>query len=154
MKQIRTACARDLPALAALSAKEYDSWSADDFRQTMGNPCAHIWVCEESEEAHSGESQILGYALLYYDEDGSELMQIAVLPERRREHVATLLLETVFGFLHDRRIPQIMLEVRAENDAAGAFYRKMGFRVNHIKKNFYRNPPDDAVKMIRKVTIC
>ena len=144
-KSVRTAEPPDAPAIAGISAQEYDSWSSGDFLSTMNNPCARIWVCEESEE------EIVGYVVLYFDEYGAELMQIAVDQGRRREHIATRLMDAVDSFLQKKHIPQIMLEVRAANTAAREFYEHRGFVENHIKKDFYRNPPDDAVKMLRRM---
>ena len=57
----------------------------------------------------------------------------------------------VDSFLQKKHIPQIMLEVRAANTAAREFYEHRGFVENHIKKDFYRNPPDDAVKMLQRI---
>ena len=142
---VRTAEPLDAPAIAGISAQEYDSWSSGDFLSTMNNPCARIWVCEESEE------EILGYVVLYFDEYGAELMQIAVDQDRRREHIATRLMEAVDSFLKKKHIPQIMLEVRSANTAAREFYKHRGFADSHIRKGFYRNPPDDAVKMLRRM---
>lgn len=146
-KRVRLADAGDVKAMAAISAQEYDRWSAADFEQSMRHPFARIWVCEET---LGSSREILGYAVLYFDEDGSELMHIAVDRGRRRERIATRMIERVFAFIHNQQIPQVMLEVRAENDAAGVFYRKAGFRVNHIVRDYYRNPTDDAVKMLRR----
>ena len=70
---VRTAEPPDAPAIAGISAQEYDSWSSGDFLSTMNNPCARIWVCEEPGEA------ILGYVVLYFDEYGAELMQIGLV---------------------------------------------------------------------------
>ena len=142
---VRTAEPLDAPAIARISAKEYDSWSSGDFLSTMSNPCARIWVCEESEE------KLLGYAVLYFDEYGAELMQIAVDQDRRREHIATRLMDAVDSFLEKKHVPQIMLEVRAANTAAREFYGQRGFVDSHIRKGFYRNPPDDAVKMLQRM---
>lgn len=142
---VRTAEPPDAPAIAGISAQEYDSWSSGDFLSTMNNPCARIWVCEEPGEA------VLGYVVLYFDEYGAELMQIAVDQDRRREHIATRLMDAVDSFLQKKHIPQIMLEVRAANTAARKFYVQRGFVENHLRKDFYRNPPDNAVKMLRRM---
>ena len=142
---VRTAKPLDAPAIAGISAQEYDSWSSGDFLSTMNNPCARIWICEDSGR------EILGYVVLYFDEYGAELMQIAVDQRRRREHIATRLMEAVDSFLQKKHIPQIMLEVRAANTVAREFYEHEGFAESHIRKDFYRNPTDDAVKMLRRM---
>ena len=142
---IRPAAPADAPRLAAISAAEYDSWSAEDFLATLDNPCARVFTAADPDGC------ALGYAVLYFDADGSELIQIAVDSAFRRQHIATALMEEVFSFLRENEIPQVMLEVRALNGPASAFYRKTGFEITHITRDFYRNPPDDAVKMLRRV---
>ena len=53
--------------------------------------------------------------------------------------------------MQKKHIPQIMLEVRSANTPAREFYEHEGFAESHIRKDFYRNPPDDAVKMLRRM---
>ena len=140
---VRPARPGDAQALEKLSVQEYESWSRDDFLGTMGQQVARICVLEERE-------QVLGYAVLYFDRDGSELTQIAVDPARRREHIASQLLDALFAFLKENEIPQVMLQVRAGNAAAQALDEKYGFERVHVTKDFYRNPVEDAVLMIHR----
>ncbi len=143
---VDAAAREEAAVLAAISASGHDSWSADQLLSSMENPVARVFSAHCKDDSRSA-----GYAVLYYDSDGSELVQIAVDPCRRRQGVGTALMEKVFSFLNDNHVPRIVLEVRAHNDEAIAFYSRLGFRRLTIQKDFYRNPADDAVRMIRKL---
>lgn len=41
----------------------------------------------------------------------------------------------------------IFLEVRVSNQAALQFYRKLGYEVLSVRKNYYSNPVEDAFIM-------
>lgn len=43
-----------------------------------------------------------------------------------------------------------MLEVRASNEPAVSVYRKLGFEEVGRRKNYYRNPKEDALIMRRE----
>ncbi len=144
---VRPAREADAGALAAISAREKDAWTADDFIRTMRQDVAFVLVFEQENTPEGAE--ILGYAAVYYDPDGSELVQIAVDQTRRREHIASRLMDAVFFYLKERSVPCIRLEVRAGNSAAAALYESKGFEKIHVRKDFYRNPQEDAVIMLR-----
>lgn len=142
--QIQVATADEAGALAVISAGEYDSWSKEQFLSTMDSPVARVWSAKL-------RGDIVGYGVVYYDSDGSELVQIAVESACRRGGVGTALLEEILRFLSGEGVPQIVLEVRSRNEAAVAFYRKAGFRTVTTQKDYYRNPQDDALRMIRGI---
>ena len=132
-------------ALAAISAAEHDSWSADQFISTIEDPLARVW------SARGNDDRTVGYAAVYYDSGGSELAQIAVDPDCRRQGIATALLDAALAFLREEGVPQIMLEVRSRNDGAIPFYRRNGFEQAVVVRDFYRDPQDDALRMTRDV---
>ena len=142
--QVQVASADDAGAMAAISAGEYDSWSGEQFLSTMESPVARVWSAKMRGET-------AGYGVVYYDSDGSELVQIAVDRGCRRGGVGTALLEEILRFLSEKGVPQIVLEVRSRNEAAVAFYKKAGFEKVTIQENYYRNPSDDALRMIRRI---
>ena len=47
----------------------------------------------------------------------------------------------------EKGVSVIHLEVRSGNAAARAFYEKEGFTVDGVRKNYYRDPVEDAVNM-------
>lgn len=71
----------------------------------------------------------------------TEIMQIAVHPETRRQGVGSKLLSYVIGKTadSDARRRRIELEVREDNFAAISFYKKNGFKMVGRRKGYYPN---------------
>ncbi len=60
-----------------------------------------------------------------------------------------VLLGAALGAAAGRGATGAVLEVRASNLAAQALYARFGFRVAGRRKNYYRDPPEDALVMTR-----
>ena len=89
------------------------------------------------------EEFAVGYALFLEGPD-CELLRVGVRPEWRRRGIAELLLRER---LKKGDFERLLLEVRAGNLAARGLYEKLGFSVDGIRKNYYRDPVEDAVLM-------
>ena len=76
-------------------------------------------------------------------------MNVAVHPDRRRQGIAENLITHLIQELKNRGSHALMLEVRASNAPAIALYEKLGFRQVGLRKNYYRNPKEDAL-ILRK----
>ena len=83
--------------------------------------------------------------------DEGELLNIAVLEKYRRQGLAEILLKTLEDFFTEKNITVIYLEVREKNQSALSFYEKHGFIKNGFRKNYYRNPNDNGVLMMKKI---
>ena len=74
-----------------------------------------------------------------------EITQLAVKKAYQGQGLANQLM----GFLADR--PEgIFLEVRVSNQVAKALYEKHGFQPVGQRKNYYQNPVEDAILMVRE----
>ena len=65
--------------------------------------------------------------------------------------IASELLDIVYDMAHDRGVTSINLEVRTSNEAAIALYEKHGFVQNGRRKDFYRDPKEDALLFIKEL---
>ena len=108
----------------------------------MDNPLS-CWLV-----AVSGE-QVVGYVGSQTVLDGSDMMNIAVSPDFRRKGIAESLIEALISFLRERGSRCLILEVRASNVPAIALYEKLGFLEIGRRRNYYRNPKEDAL-ILRK----
>ena len=93
--------------------------------------------------------QLVGYVGSQSSFDESDIMNIAVHPDWRRQGIAESLIGALIGELKKRGSHALLLEVRASNDPAIALYGKLGFRQVGRRKNYYRNPKEDAL-ILRK----
>lgn len=100
--------------------------------------------------ARHGEETI-GYAAVMCVLDEGNLVSIGVHDDYRQMGIASELLDIVYDMAHDRGVTSINLEVRTSNDAAIALYEKHGFVQNGRRKDFYRDPKEDALLFIKEL---
>ena len=81
--------------------------------------------------------------------DESDMMNIAVHPDFRRRGIAEALVAELEEQLRQRGSKALTLEVRNSNEPAIALYEKLGFVQVGLRKNYYRNPKEDA-RILRK----
>ena len=93
--------------------------------------------------------QVVGYVGSQTVIDESDMMNVAVHPDFRRRGIAQALVSALEDALRQRGSRALTLEVRDSNVAAITLYEKMGFRQVGLRKNYYRNPKEDA-RILRK----
>lgn len=135
--------------IAALESDIFpDPWSEKSIRDTLENPQARIWsIISRQAPEHAGKPQLLGYVIFYYVLDEGEIARIATSPQHRRQGLAVRLLEKMRAFSYEQNITRWLLDVRISNETAIHFYKAAGFAKDGVRKNFYANPPEDAILM-------
>ena len=81
--------------------------------------------------------------------DESDMMNVAVHPDCRRQGIAEELVNALTDALREKESRCLTLEVRASNEPAKKLYEKLGFVSVGLRKNYYRNPREDAL-ILRK----
>ena len=119
-----------------------DPWSEKSIASELDNPWALWLVALERDE-------VVGYIGSQTAVDETDVMNVAVHPDQRRKGIAEALIEMLIKQLQEQGSHALMLEVRASNAPAIALYEKMGFRQVGLRKNYYRNPKEDAL-ILRK----
>lgn len=76
------------------------------------------------------------------------LVSIAVLKMYRRNNIATKLLLKSMPEIKKHGITSFVLEVRVSNFSAINLYKKLGFKIDSIKKHYYRDD-ENAYYMVR-----
>lgn len=119
-----------------------DPWSENSIASELGNRLSHWIVALDGEKVvgYVGSQTVLGE---------TDMMNIAVHPDYRKQGIATELIEALIQVLKERGSHSLMLEVRESNDPAKELYLKMGFELVGIRKNYYRNPKENAL-ILRK----
>ena len=115
----------------------HDPWSEKSIASELNNPLS-FWLVAVHGDA------VVGYVGSQTVLDASDMMNIAVDPGVRRMGVAESLVDALVSELKDRGSLSLTLEVRASNEPAKALYEKMGFSQVGLRKNYYRNPREDA----------
>ena len=117
-----------------------DPWSENSVASELKNKLA-LWLVAEEEGRVSGYigSQTCG--------DESDVMNVAVHPDFRRRGIAEALVNRLVDELKAIDSHSLTLEVRASNVPAISLYEKLGFSEVGRRKNYYRNPREDALIM-------
>ena len=117
-----------------------DPWSEKSVASELNNKLA-LWLVAEEEE------RVAGYIGSQTCGDESDVMNVAVHPDFRRRGIAEALVKDLVDQLKAIGSRCLTLEVRASNAPAIALYEKMGFVEVGRRKNYYRNPREDALIM-------
>lgn len=140
---IRRAVADDATAIAAMELEYFsDPWSRKDIFTYICSGDGMSFVA--ADEA----GQVIAYMLGRIIAPEGEIYRIAVERSHRRRGVGYRLLSYALKTERGRGLECTFLEVRSKNEAAIALYRAYGFTDIGIRKNYYKNPSDDAIVMI------
>ena len=138
MIEIAKMTAAHVPQVAQLEKLCFsDPWSEKSVASELQNKLA-LWLV-----ALDGD-RVAGYVGSQTVIDESDMMNIAVHPAYRRQGIARLLVKQLVDALKDNGSRCLTLEVRASNEPARNLYASMGFLQVGLRKNYYRNPKEDA----------
>ena len=119
-----------------------DPWSEKSIASELNNALA-LWLV-----ANEG-NQVAGYIGSQTVMDESDMMNVAVHPDFRRKGIAESLVNALVAELKAKESRCLTLEVRASNTPAITLYEKLGFSEIGRRRNYYRNPREDAL-ILRK----
>jgi [ribosomal protein S18]-alanine N-acetyltransferase len=138
--RIRSLSYSDLPAVISIERRSFPTpWSLAMFVLELSKPSG-ICLAAVDEEGH-----LAGYLVCSRYETVWHLMNVAVDPGRRRQGIATLLINQLFD-LGGGASPYT-LEVRVSNREAIAMYERFGFRSAGRRHGYYHDNGEDAVIM-------
>ena len=119
-----------------------DPWSERSIASELDNKLAFWLVAAEGE-------QVAGYIGSQTVLDETDMMNVAVHPDFRRQGIAEALVNELVENLKKLGSHCLTLEVRASNAPAISLYEKLGFHEIGRRRNYYRNPREDAL-ILRK----
>lgn len=137
----------DIPDIIALE-KQYTShpWNLIQFENILKQKGYHVFGIQ----THS--KKLIGYIFIYYNQDYLELINIIVEKQMQRQGYGKLLLNTALRLAVKKGILKIILEVRATNHAAIAFYKSFGFIQIGTREKYYSDTNEDALIYSKEVT--
>ena len=116
-----------------------DGWSMKSLISDLANTSTMSFVA-------TYHGRAVGFCS-YLVTDDAELVFICTHPSYRKQGIGEKLLRDTIINEIPVGITKIVLEVRSQNEAALALYKKMGFVKLGIRKGLYSTPADDAVVM-------
>ncbi len=117
-------------------------WDEASIRAELDNPLS-LWLV-----AAEGET-VLGYVGSQTCFDDTDILNVSVRSDCRRQGIAEALMRELETRLSGRGSRRITLDVRASNDPAIRLYEKLGYARVGLRKGYYEKPREDAVIMQR-----
>lgn len=145
--RIRPAGEQDAGRITELESEIFsDAWSRASVESHLAGR-VNLALAAEAEG-----SRVIGYLLGMKVLDEAEIYRVAVDPAARRSGIGGRLLEAFLSEVSPAgTAPEepvtVSLEVRAGNTPAIRMYEKAGFRKTGTRKEYYRDPTEDAVLM-------
>lgn len=118
------------------------AWSEEGFLSELSNDSSVCFCAVKNGE-------VLGCIAMNRADTQGFISKVMTHPNYRRQGVAGALLKKLTDFALESGMRELTLEVRESNTAAIALYTASGFENLGKRRNFYRNPKEDAVIMTK-----
>ena len=134
----------DLDAIERIERASYPTpWSRSMFASELAKPSSLSFGAVDE------TGMLVGYLVLSRYVDAWHIMNVAVAPERRRQGIASALLQRLLELTKDDSLRGYTLEVRVSNLGAIRLYERFGFRRKGIRRGYYTDNREDALIMWR-----
>ena len=116
-----------------------DAWSVEMFWSELAHvpQTRHYLVADL-------DGEVVGYAGLVCTGYQADVQTLAVAPGEQRSGLGARLLDALLAEARRREAGEVLLEVRADNDAAQALYARAGFERIGVRRGYYPPGGTDA----------
>lgn len=141
---------KDLLAVMEIENLTFISpWKKEEFvSEVNNNEFANIFVYELLDSVNG--NKVVGFYDYWVTFDSATIAQIAVHPQYQRLKIGSTMMNEIISDCVAKKVSNITLEVRKNNEKAFKLYRKFDFEVVLTKPNYYSNG-DDALYMMRRI---
>lgn len=115
-------------------------WKISFYYDELSNEFSNTYIYRDNDEESAA-----GFIIFRKITDTIEIIKIAVKKEFRKKGIGSLLMNFLLSGQSADGVHTFFLEVRVSNKEAIRFYRKFGFQTSGTRKNYYRNPAEDAL---------
>lgn len=140
--RIRRAIPADVPAMISLeqAAPSAAHWGEKTYERMFDSsiPLRIALIAEL-------DGTVCGFTVARLNPDECELENIVVAGAHRRAGIGRMLLRALLVAASEKNAAHLLLEVRESNYAARRLYESCGFTLSSRRKNYYSNPPEDAI---------
>lgn len=141
--KVRTATPDDIPSLLQLERGSTTAahWTMEQYRNLFrdGAGARRLVLLVEREDV------LLGFLVAQDIASQWELENIVVSPTERRKGIGGRLMRALMDAAGQSASESVFLEVRESNHPARRFYQKTGFQQTGVRKDYYRDPSEDAI---------
>lgn len=144
MMEIRQMQLDDLEQVMEIENENFSvPWTETGFFTFLIREDTLFLVAQEKEE-------ILGYCGVVMVQDEGDITNVAVKKSWQNQGVGKKLMEELVKSTEQEGVARLFLEVRASNEPALRLYRNMGFVQTGIRQNYYEEPREDGIVMMRE----
>lgn len=138
---------RDIPVLALLELDLFaeDAWSEQTWWAELAGRPRRAYVVDEI------GGSVVGYAGVDRGGEVADVMTIAVASAAQSRGLGAALMDWLIAEARRGGARHLMLEVRADNDAAQRLYSKAGFVMTTVRRRYYQ--PADVDAQIMRLTL-
>jgi len=141
----------DIDTVLDIEAVSFPSpWSRASFEGEIAEETSRSLVIKKKQQEEP--DRVIAYLFFRLLQDEIYIMNLAVDPASRRCGVATFLIEYSLKQARKYGAKKAFLDVRASNDSAIKFYKKMGFCEAGRRQRYYLETREDAVVMVKEMT--
>lgn len=140
-----------LEVCAIEQMSDLSAWGWDAYHKEMESGGDTIMLVARTDSAFH-QNEIAGFIVARIIADEVHINNVAVRPEYREQRLGSALLRTALEQGRRQGANVARLEVRAGNQAAQRLYERCGFEVDGRRKNYYREPTEDALLMSSRLT--
>jgi ribosomal-protein-alanine N-acetyltransferase len=123
-------------------------WGYDAYRRELFTNPNSIMIVARNQVMGPA---VIGFFAGWIIEDELHVNNVASHQDHRRIGVGRSLMEAAIDEARRRGCVQVILEVRASNEAAQLLYRRLGFGFVGRRRDYYRLPTEDALVMKLKL---
>lgn len=143
---VRPATLEDADGIYAIEEESFSiPWSMDSITHDLANTELTMY-----DVLVRDDGRVEGYGGLWRVLDEGQITNIALRQDCRGNGYGELLLRVLMESAWEKGCASIFLEVRISNAAALGLYRKLGYQVVSVRKQYYSEPVEDAYVMVCK----
>ena len=120
--------------------EQFDNfWTESVLKKELENPASTYIVAIDE------QNNVVGYAGIWQPIDEAHITNIVTRKDKRKNKIATRMLEELIKISKNRKLENITLEVNVNNILAINLYKKYKFEEVGIRKKYYNNTEDAII---------
>lgn len=126
----------DLAQVVTIECNAHISpWGRISFEESLnqGHICRCVWQ----------QKTLLAYSVVQLIEDELHILNVVVTPSEQGQGIAHILMDDIFAIAQVKQVKTVFLDVRESNTKAQSLYKKWGFDLLSVRKQYYRAPVAD-----------
>ena len=120
--------------------------SKDAFKKELNNDVARYLVAKL-------DGKVVGYVGIWFVMDEGHITNVAVHSDYRGRKIGDKLVQALVELCRENNIVSMTLEVRVSNIVAQNLYKKYGFKLAGIRKEYYSDNKEDAMIMWNDIKV-